>query len=155
MSARSCITCHRRKIRCDKKRSCSSCMKSSIPCIYTATERHPRKLRKTTISDVSARLVQLENSLKTLAQESSAHDVLEPPYESGSSRTSLKPNEVLSQTSSNQEMLMQIGGSLRYFNEALLSRIIEEVCHIPHHCLQQSLTPCKAKGNSAGSYKSS
>lgn len=43
---RSCITCRRRKVRCDKLTPCSNCRRADIPCVLPSTERPPRWARR-------------------------------------------------------------------------------------------------------------
>lgn len=45
LTARSCITCRRRKVKCDKKSPCQNCVKASIQCIFPAAGRAPRRPR--------------------------------------------------------------------------------------------------------------
>lgn len=42
---RSCVTCRRRKVRCDKHMPCSNCRRAQIPCIFPAPGRAPRRPR--------------------------------------------------------------------------------------------------------------
>ncbi|QIW99488.1 hypothetical protein AMS68_005006 [Peltaster fructicola] len=43
---RSCVTCRRRKVRCDKMHPCANCTRAHIECIFPAPGRAPRKTRK-------------------------------------------------------------------------------------------------------------
>ncbi|KAK1752666.1 fungal-specific transcription factor domain-containing protein [Echria macrotheca] len=45
MNPRSCVTCRRRKVRCDKLMPCSNCRRAQIPCIFPAPGRAPRRPR--------------------------------------------------------------------------------------------------------------
>jgi hypothetical protein len=45
LNPRSCVTCRRRKVRCDKLMPCSNCTKNKIPCIFPAPGRAPRRPR--------------------------------------------------------------------------------------------------------------
>lgn len=42
----SCVTCRRRKVKCDKLSPCSHCLKSQIHCEYTPRKRAPKRPRK-------------------------------------------------------------------------------------------------------------
>lgn len=42
---RSCVTCRRRKVRCDKQMPCSNCRRAQIPCVFPAPGRAPRQPR--------------------------------------------------------------------------------------------------------------
>ncbi|EFX01037.1 c6 zinc finger domain containing protein [Grosmannia clavigera kw1407] len=46
LNPRSCVTCRRRKVRCDKHMPCSNCRRALIPCIFPAPERAPRRPRR-------------------------------------------------------------------------------------------------------------
>ncbi|KAK3392758.1 fungal-specific transcription factor domain-containing protein [Podospora didyma] len=45
LNPRSCVTCRRRKVRCDKHMPCSNCRRAHIPCIFPAPGRAPRRPR--------------------------------------------------------------------------------------------------------------
>ncbi|KAH7313439.1 fungal-specific transcription factor domain-containing protein [Stachybotrys elegans] len=45
LNPRSCVTCRRRKVRCDKQMPCSNCRRAQIPCIFPAPGRAPRQPR--------------------------------------------------------------------------------------------------------------
>jgi hypothetical protein len=43
LNPRSCVTCRRRKVRCDKQMPCSNCRRGRIPCVFPAPGRAPRR----------------------------------------------------------------------------------------------------------------
>ncbi|EGR48369.1 uncharacterized protein TRIREDRAFT_62297 [Trichoderma reesei QM6a] len=45
LNPRSCVTCRRRKVRCDKQMPCSNCRRALIPCVFPAPGRAPRQHR--------------------------------------------------------------------------------------------------------------
>ena len=45
LNPRSCVTCRRRKVRCDKHMPCSNCRRAQISCIFPAPGRAPRRPR--------------------------------------------------------------------------------------------------------------
>ncbi|KAI0151537.1 hypothetical protein GGR57DRAFT_470599 [Xylariaceae sp. FL1272] len=45
LNPRSCVTCRRRKVRCDKHMPCSNCRKAQIQCVFPAPGRAPRRPR--------------------------------------------------------------------------------------------------------------
>lgn len=130
---RSCMICHRRKIRCDKKLPCMNCVRADVLCYYPEASQSVRRPHKTTIADVSARLARLERTISAVSndpgvkQDTHPH---EPPPPKDSS--SVNPNNFAVESVSAEEKLVQ-GGSLNlYLNEALLSRVLEEVLVIIH-----------------------
>ncbi|KAF4975659.1 hypothetical protein FZEAL_7594 [Fusarium zealandicum] len=46
VNPRSCVTCRRRKVRCDKQMPCSNCRRAQIPCVFPAPGRAPRQPRQ-------------------------------------------------------------------------------------------------------------
>ncbi|OJJ84645.1 uncharacterized protein ASPGLDRAFT_74065 [Aspergillus glaucus CBS 516.65] len=74
---RSCTQCNRRKVRCDKNDPCGRCVKGGERCVFPEPKRAPRKLRRPPISEVVARLRQLEEEVEGLRSGSPAgdHDV--------------------------------------------------------------------------------
>jgi hypothetical protein len=64
---RSCVTCRRRKVKCDKRHPCSNCSKAGIECIFPAPGRAPRKPRlKPADPDLAERLRRLESLVQSL-----------------------------------------------------------------------------------------
>ncbi|EZF29369.1 hypothetical protein H109_01567 [Trichophyton interdigitale MR816] len=63
---RSCVTCRRRKVRCNKHHPCSNCIKAKIECVYPSPGRAPRKSKKPRDTELLARLRTLENIVKNL-----------------------------------------------------------------------------------------
>ncbi|KAI1815242.1 hypothetical protein GGS20DRAFT_356020 [Poronia punctata] len=45
LNPRSCVTCRRRKVRCDKHMPCGNCRKATIQCVFPAPGRAPRRPR--------------------------------------------------------------------------------------------------------------
>jgi len=45
LNPRSCVTCRRRKVRCDKLMPCSNCRRAHIQCVFPAPGRAPRRPR--------------------------------------------------------------------------------------------------------------
>ncbi|KAK3074291.1 hypothetical protein LTR53_003402 [Teratosphaeriaceae sp. CCFEE 6253] len=46
LNPRSCVTCRKRKVKCDKIHPCSNCNRQHIECLFPAPGRAPRKSRK-------------------------------------------------------------------------------------------------------------
>ncbi|KAH7020745.1 uncharacterized protein B0I36DRAFT_333107 [Microdochium trichocladiopsis] len=72
-ASRSCMPCHQRKVRCDKKTPCSACIRGKHRCAYPGNgsgnddgTQRPRK-PKSTIADIAGRLQQLEGTLVSLS----------------------------------------------------------------------------------------
>ncbi|CAK7264707.1 hypothetical protein SEPCBS119000_001131 [Sporothrix epigloea] len=70
---RSCILCHRRKVKCDKTVPCANCVRSGVLCCYPSNKRAPRQ-PKTTIADIASRLMQLERTIVAVAGGDTAGD---------------------------------------------------------------------------------
>jgi hypothetical protein len=66
LNARSCVTCRRRKVKCDKKHPCSNCAKARIQCIFPSPGRAPRKPKKPADADLADRLRRLEGLFESL-----------------------------------------------------------------------------------------
>ena len=126
---RSCLRCHQRKVRCDKKSPCASCVRLGVLCSYPGPEAGVRRPHRATISDVSERLARLERIIQSMSHDSDSH------YENDQSTTSVgtSPNRstsaerLTSQAPSSTGVLVNGGHSSRYFNETLLSQVLEEV----------------------------
>ncbi|KAL9600820.1 MAG: hypothetical protein Q9219_002958 [cf. Caloplaca sp. 3 TL-2023] len=65
---RSCITCRKRKVRCDKRHPCSNCNKAAIECVFPGPGRAPRRTRKPPDAELLARLRRLEGVVQHLGK---------------------------------------------------------------------------------------
>jgi hypothetical protein len=89
LNPRSCVTCRRRKVRCDKKHPCSNCTKAGIECIFPGPGRAPRKSRKPADTELLARLRRLEGVVQNLgAHVDEDGNPQSPNLESGRNSTS-------------------------------------------------------------------
>ncbi|KAL4997339.1 fungal-specific transcription factor domain-containing protein [Aspergillus recurvatus] len=63
LTVRSCITCRRRKVRCNKRSPCSNCVRAGVECIFPPPGRAPRRLKRPPAenAELLSRLRQLEN----------------------------------------------------------------------------------------------
>ncbi|KAG4434412.1 hypothetical protein IFR05_010108 [Cadophora sp. M221] len=125
---RSCVLCHRRKIRCDKKAPCRNCIRADVLCYYPEPEQSVRRAPKTTIADVSARLARLERTISAIFNDPGVGQDANPP--SGrrviENFNSLEINTPSVDSAASDEKLVQGDTSSRYYNEALISRVLEE-----------------------------
>lgn len=139
---RSCSLCHRRKVRCDKKSPCASCARGGFACVYPQAGQPIRRVRKTTIADVASRISDLEKTLTSAAGAGHRHrfggpaSVAGTPAASvlgtnrpaeGSSRSATAPPSGPFEKGVGDEILVRKGASSQYFDEVLISRVIEEV----------------------------
>ncbi|KAI9648686.1 hypothetical protein NHQ30_003325 [Ciborinia camelliae] len=71
LNARSCVTCRRRKVKCDKKVPCSNCTKAQTQCAFPAPGRAPRRPRAggKPISDREAELLKRLRRLEGVVEE--------------------------------------------------------------------------------------
>lgn len=132
---RSCITCHRRKVRCDKKVPCTACARGGRECTYDeATVRPRRRRRQTTIADVASRVRDLEKSIvgvsTPVSQPGSAvkrgSGMRRVPDATHSTPlSSYAPNA--NDPESANEVLVQNGPTSQYVDESIVSRMIEAV----------------------------
>ena len=71
INPRSCTTCSRRKIRCNKREPCSNCSKANVDCYFPPPGRAPRKPQKQTEGNLHERLRRLERVIHTLSNSRS------------------------------------------------------------------------------------
>lgn len=77
LNPRSCVTCRKRKVKCDKLHPCSNCTRAHIECVFPTPGRAPRKARKVSDTrdvELLARLRRLEGVVKGLGVEVSNVD---------------------------------------------------------------------------------
>ncbi|PSN65272.1 hypothetical protein BS50DRAFT_575317 [Corynespora cassiicola Philippines] len=72
---RSCVTCRRRKVKCDKKQPCSNCSRAKIECVFPGPGRAPRKSRKPPDGELMERLRRLEGVVQTLNAQVEEHEL--------------------------------------------------------------------------------
>ena len=75
---RSCTTCRKRKVRCDKKNPCASCLKTGSVCIFPGPGRAPRRSRKPQDAELMARLKRLEGVVQSLNNVPPSEGEVEP-----------------------------------------------------------------------------
>ena len=80
LSLRSCITCRKRKVKCDKRQPCSNCNKAAIECVFPGPGRAPRRTRKPPDTELLARLRRLEGVVQSLGKgvDEEGETVIEP-----------------------------------------------------------------------------
>lgn len=86
LNPRSCVTCRRRKVRCNKQEpTCTNCMKADIDCIYPPPGRAPRKPRRPQDAELLKRLRRLESVVDNLGaqvdDEGHVHELERQPNE--------------------------------------------------------------------------
>lgn len=75
---RSCTTCRKRKVRCDKKNPCASCLKTGSVCVFPGPGRAPRRSRKPQDAELMARLKRLEGVVQSLNNMPPSEGEVEP-----------------------------------------------------------------------------
>ncbi|KAH4001225.1 hypothetical protein HBH70_008690 [Parastagonospora nodorum] len=81
---RSCVTCRRRKVKCDKRHPCSNCTRAKIECIFPGPGRAPRKSRKPADAELLERLRRLEGVVSSLNAQVEEHEQEAAEREKGS-----------------------------------------------------------------------
>jgi len=86
LNPRSCVTCRKRKVKCDKLHPCSNCARAHIECVFPTPGRAPRKPRKVSDSrdvELLDRLRRLEGVVKGLGVDITNPDSFpDPPPDS-------------------------------------------------------------------------
>lgn len=127
---RSCFSCNSKKIRCDRKQPCSTCIRAGRTCEFPPAGPRIRRTRQTIIADMSSRLADLEKNL--VKSSESSESSLPPSWGQpvATSRHQLKnaANSVpQSNNGSRGDIVVQKGSASQYFNEILISRAMNEV----------------------------
>lgn len=69
LNLRSCVTCRRRKVRCNKRNPCSNCVKAGIECVFPAPGRAPRKPKRPQDAELLSRLRRLEGVIEQIREK--------------------------------------------------------------------------------------
>ncbi len=85
----SCLLCQQRKVRCDRQKPCTNCIKARAECIPSASIILKRKKRKPTETDLVAKLRRYEHLLQKHGVKIDADDFHGDP----TSRERLSPEE--------------------------------------------------------------
>lgn len=121
---RSCLACHRRKTRCSKELPCSTCAKNGVNCSYPEPGRK-RRAPKTRIYDIATRVSQLEKTLVSASRSSEPSS--RAAHDGETSRVTATPYSSHSQTQDDYEVKKEALVENQYFNEDLISLVIEQV----------------------------
>ncbi|RKK96220.1 hypothetical protein BFJ68_g14482 [Fusarium oxysporum] len=137
-TSRSCLRCHRRKIRCDKARPCGACSRLGAVCTYPPAHRQAPRRARSTIKDITTRLTSLESSL-IAANSGTVNEVpSQAPGTTSTRRASTSVPPVQTQEEENhaevpstdllpvEELVVKDGLSSHYINEVLLSRVVRK-----------------------------
>ncbi|KAL4871613.1 hypothetical protein BDV12DRAFT_25112 [Aspergillus spectabilis] len=78
---RSCVTCRRRKVRCNKRSPCSNCTKAGIECIFPSPGRAPRRVKRPPAenTELLSRLRQLESIVEAAITNPNTQNTPSPP----------------------------------------------------------------------------
>ncbi|KAF9247554.1 transcriptional regulator family: Fungal Specific TF [Penicillium roqueforti] len=94
-TSRSCVTCRRRKVRCNKRSPCSNCTKAGIDCTFPPPGRAPRKSKRPPDAELLSRLRRLEGVIDHLRgngdTEGGSTSTQAPPSTTGSSTVRSEP----------------------------------------------------------------
>lgn len=147
---RSCLRCHERKVRCNKAVPCSACVRAKARCHYPGPERTKRRPQKLSVADVVSRLERLERNIEAIASHGGPSTGVPAAdfvmHTNGSDRalgtlsnrtttmiTRPKADAADASDASDaahtpsEGLLLKDGPSTLYFDEALLSRVLEKV----------------------------
>ncbi|KAL4922739.1 fungal-specific transcription factor domain-containing protein [Aspergillus aurantiobrunneus] len=83
LALRSCVTCRRRKVRCDKRFPCSNCVKAGAECIFPPPGRAPRKAKRSPAenTELMSRLRQLESIVEAAIINTNTQSTPSPPQQ--------------------------------------------------------------------------
>lgn len=118
LGVRSCLACHRRKVRCDRTVPCTNCSKGGCACIYPTRDKDEQK--SPTLQRISDRLERLELLLSRIvepcvsATSSAEHHVQHAPSFPWSERETW-------------ELLVNDGSILQYVNNSNLRDLLQNV----------------------------
>lgn len=154
LNPRSCVTCRRRKVKCDKKVPCSHCIRGNIECIFPGPGRAPRKSRKPADAELLERLRRLEGVVSSLNAQVEEHEQEAADREQQRSTSeegcpfgtqNAKGNTSVAVDNSVEGLENRFGrlvvenGRSRYINNSFWASLNNEVCQIAHH---EAVQPC-------------
>ncbi|KAF1916640.1 fungal-specific transcription factor domain-containing protein [Ampelomyces quisqualis] len=138
-NARSCITCRRRKVKCNKKHPCSNCARAHSECVFPGPGRKPRTSRKPHDAELLDRLRRLEgvvaglnaqveeHELEAAAREKQAPAEASCPYADTTGRASVAVDESVAGLENRFGRLVVEKGRSRYVNNSFWASLNNEV----------------------------
>jgi Fungal Zn(2)-Cys(6) binuclear cluster domain len=137
LNSRSCITCSRRKVKCDRRHPCYHCTKANVACCFPPPGRAPRKSQKSTEGNLHERLRRLERFIQSLGTPIPTDKTLSkvidseinhasPQFGTEPQETEKKPTD-LDGISSRFGSLIVTEDSSRYISPGLWSHLNDEV----------------------------
>ncbi|KAJ5538102.1 hypothetical protein N7494_007581 [Penicillium frequentans] len=116
----SCVVCHNRKVKCDRKEPCSNCAKANVECLYRPPPRPRRRKRERDASENASQ--ERDKSLRQMSPEPSRVD--QPVKRS--SPTGDGPFEAESKSNGSGRMIMKEGNSI-YLDNTLWTSVSYEL----------------------------
>ncbi|KAJ5999041.1 hypothetical protein N7451_006851 [Penicillium sp. IBT 35674x] len=116
----SCVVCHNRKVKCDRKEPCSNCAKANVECLYRSPPPPRRRKRERDASGNASR--EREKSLRQMTPEPSRVD----QAVKRSSPTGDGPFEADFKPSGSGRMIMKDGNSV-YLDNTLWTSVSYEL----------------------------
>ncbi|CAG8945320.1 unnamed protein product [Penicillium salamii] len=121
LGARSCIACHRRKVRCDRGVPCTNCSRCDFTCVYPTKDKDKDDQRNPTLQRISDRLGRLETLLLHLVEPRTSAPDAEPqgPTQDASTFASGQQNQ------KPWELLLNDGNNVQYVNNSNLRDLLQ------------------------------
>ncbi|KAI5459016.1 hypothetical protein BGZ63DRAFT_270129 [Mariannaea sp. PMI_226] len=129
LNSRSCINCHKRKVRCDRRLPCAQCDRVGWACSYPSADRHLSR-KAAPVQDITTRLERIETILLRLCDGNSLQDLVN--IKQKNTEVTLKsPVHPLSPNSSDRkpwEVLLKNGNRVHYVDNENLLNLFQDVC---------------------------
>ena len=134
---RSCWTCHKRKVRCDKELPCSTCVRTGSECSYPELPEKKKRSKRLPASAILARLAHLERKINQINKRGGAagSGSKQSITVAGTSTDApIVANKAVVETDSHPEketpgVLLSQGGQSRYFSDEMMASIAQNVSH--------------------------
>lgn len=133
LSSRSCVTCHRRKVRCDRKVPCTNCSKGDWTCVYPSKGRDSSR-KPPSLQDVTDRLERVEAMLLRYCDDQGASRRLAEHEGQGTfvaqdsiQSSTENPPQNFGQRSRPWELLLNDGQRVQYVNNSNLKDLLQDV----------------------------
>lgn len=124
-SARSCLACHRRKVRCDRGSPCTNCSRCGFTCAYPSKENHGKVQ---TLQHISGRLERLENMIIRLSEvQGSELPATEPETQIDQEQSENIPSSSTRNLHDSWELLLNDGQGVHYVNNSNIKDLLQDV----------------------------
>ncbi|KAH8433126.1 Zn(II)2Cys6 transcription factor domain-containing protein [Aspergillus melleus] len=143
--ARSCLGCHRRKVRCDRGVPCTNCARAGCTCVYPSKASDERK--RDSLQCIADRLERVESILAHLCENRGPGVATSGDSDDQGRQDAVSHHQPSSAQRSHMswELLLNDGQMVQYVNNSNIKDLLQDVSLFSTricNCMFPRFTPC-------------